>query len=187
MRKFLGIFLLGLTLVAPAQAAVIDTQRKDLPDDVAFKLNNSATAGPVTRLGSNLAGRKIQLLKAVYSFSELGGSSTVAQSAMILRDATGGHAILPINAIIKRVMVDSPIAFTGSQGAKVSLGVNTAIDLMVATGVGTLTGRTDGIPVGSAATSVKVLADRSAIVASVTGNVVTAGKMNVYIEYYLGN
>lgn len=156
-----------------------------LPADAETVLNLSATAGPSVQLGSLVTQKKVNVLKAVYDFSVLGGTSG---STVILKDAAGGPAVLPAAAVIKQVMIDEVTNVTGTGNAAIAFGVNTSSDLLASTAAASFSNRVAGIPVGTAATSVKTLG-QYAVVASFSGSTgnITAGKLNLFIEYYLSD
>lgn len=120
-----------------------------------------------------------------------------------LNAATSGVALnlsnsLPINAIIKNVYADVSTAFVdnGTSGnantSTISLGANTGVDLKAAVALsGYTTGIKAGVPINTAATMVKLTAARivTATWTHGTGDstALTAGQMNVYVEYVLGS
>jgi hypothetical protein len=128
-------------------------------------------------------------MRAVYDYSILGGSSAAAIS---LHDSDGKAAILPSGAIIKRTMIDVITAprtnrTTGDfTGGTIGLSAQTSGDLKATNTATTAlaSGLVEGIPVGTAATSIKLTAART-IQATIGVAALTAGKFNVIIEYYL--
>ena len=153
-----------------------------LPSDVEFMLNQSV--GTSASLGTQVTQKKVNVMKAVYDFTKLGG---VAGSSLILRDASGGTATLPANAIVKDCMIQVITAPVGV-GASIELGLTTQTDIKASTAITSYT--TSGMvvctPVGTAATAIKVGGSRASMTAFITGAPLTAGKFNVFVEYYLG-
>ena len=93
---------------------------------------------------------------------------------------------LPDNTIITNVLFDVVTAFVSTGGTgTVALKANAANDLLSAVDADTLSAIHAGIPVGTAATSVKLTADRD-ITLSIATAVMTAGKVVVHIEYFEG-
>jgi hypothetical protein len=70
--------------------------------------------------------------------------------------------------------------------ATVALKVQTAADLKAASGISTFTGIMGGVPVGLPATSFALSADRE-LKLTVGGEALTAGKFDVFVEYWFGN
>lgn len=151
-----------------------------LPADVKV-LANSGRAGALqtVQLGTQLIDHKVQVLKAVYDFSVLGGASGASLSML---DEGGKPATLPNKAVIKQVIFDAVTTVVGA--ASVTVGANTSSDLKSAVAATAFSGITAGTPVGTAATSVKATAERIITWAITTGTI-TAGKVNAFIEYYV--
>lgn len=183
MRNFCTTLLLMSTFIAATAFGATGAPGVPLPADVETKLNLSAVHAPLVKLGTQVTQKKVNVMKAVYDYSVLGGANG---TTIVLRDAAGGQAVIPKNAIIKQVIVDTLASLTGS-GAIMSLGINTATDLKGATIVTVFSGVQAGTPVGTAATAVKVTSSNKAVAATVSGASVTAGKFNAFIEYYLSN
>jgi len=151
-----------------------------LPADVKV-LANSGRAGAIQsiQLGTQLVDHKVQVLKAVYDFSVLGGASG---AALTMLDEGGKSATLPSKAVIKQVIFDAVTTVVGA--ASVTVGANTTSDLKAAVAATSFSGVTAGIPVGTAATAVKTTAERT-ISWNITTGTITAGKVNAFIEYYV--
>lgn len=120
------------------------------------------------------------VLRATYDFAVNGG----AIGDIALLDVDGNAAIIPDNAVITKVLVDVITAATSGGAATVALKSEAAADLLAATAVASVTGFLDGKPVNTAATVVKLSADRT-IKATVAAFALTAGKFHVFIEYVL--
>lgn len=183
MNLFLGL-LLSLVLGGSAFAAATTSVLYGLPQPAAVEtmLNNSATHPAVAGLGTQVTQKKLNVLKAVYDYSKLGGTSG---TVLTLKDAAGGDAVLPAGAIIWDGVIDTITALDSGGSATVSLGINTAVDLKAATAMASYTGRIATIPVGTAAAAVKVTTANSAVTATVGTASLTAGKFNVFLFYVL--
>lgn len=117
------------------------------------------------------------MAKGQYDFSVSGG----ATGAYNLLPET---ELIPAKAVITAVYFDTVTAPTSGGSATIALGVNTTTDLKGATAYGSFSGITAGIPVSSAATSVKVTA-ASNLVMTIGTAALTAGKINVFVEYFI--
>lgn len=199
MKKF-GILFLLLTSQAFAltNATNVTSFKPALgfPNDVEKKLNLSATAGPAVAIGTQVTQKKVQVLKAVWDVAVVGGASIGLGGGFVssipLKDYNGGYAVLPVGAIVKLVLIDTITAFSGGTGgvgssAQLSIGVNDVGDLRGTLGIASLHGLISGTPVATSATMLKVSTLPKTIFGQVTVDTVTAGKLNVFIEYYLSN
>lgn len=132
-------------------------------------------------LGSELNKSK-NCVKGVYNFATQGG----AVSSINLLDDDGVAVVIPSGAIITRVLVHAALAATSGGSATIALKSKTAADLLAATAVAsfTLAALIDGIPVNTAATSIIMTADTTPQV-TIAVAALTAGKLNVFIEYVL--
>ncbi len=110
-----------------------------------------------------------------YDFSVSGG----ATGAITLLP---GDDLIPANAVITSVYIDTISALTSGGSATVAIGVNTTTDLLTATAYASFTGITAGIPVSTAATAVKTTAECN-ITITIGTAALTAGKFNVIAEY----
>lgn len=183
--KNLFALVLGLCLAAPA-FAVTGNPGIPLPAVAAKQLNLNPSNPPATlRLGSQVISKKLQVLKAVYDPTVVGGASG---ATVTLRDADApwGDAVIPDNAIVKDGAIDTITALSGSGSPTVALGLNTTTDIKGATAIASYTGVIATVPVGTAATSVKMTAQR-ALTATIAAGTVSAGKFNVFLEYYLSD
>lgn len=153
-----------------------------------YALDHSSDVARKHALGSNL-NRKVGVIRAVYDFSLQGGA--VGTVNLLEQDQEGlvkaKVAKLPDNAIIKQVMIDIQTAMASAGGTgTIALGANTTVDLLAAVDADTLSGLVAGIPVGSAATAVKLTAERN-LTATIGAEALTAGKIEVFVEYYLAS
>jgi hypothetical protein len=143
------------------------------------KMNSTASK---IRLGDVLEGQKGSA-KAKYDFAVLGG----AVGTLSLRDPNDSTqaVTLPNKAIITNVIIDviTAMTSTGNNGT-IALNANSAGDLLAAVDADTLSAIHAGIPVGTAATSVKLTAERTLQVTIAT-NALLSGKFIVHVEYMI--
>ena len=154
-----------------------------VPAAIKFLLNRTGLEGlRKLELGTEVVEKKKHIVKAVYDFSKVGG----AIGAISLLGSDGKAIKVPANAIVTNVLVDVKTALTSGGSATVAIAVESAADLLAATAVASfsLAALLAGKPVGTAATAVKTTVERS-VVATVAVAALTAGKMNVLVEYVL--
>lgn len=121
-------------------------------------------------------------LKVVWDFAVQGG----AIGTLKLLDDVGNAAILPNKTIITGVYCDFSTACTSGGSATIGLVANSANDLLTATAVASCTGLVAGTPVSTAATAVKLTADRQiSLVIAVAA--LTNGKAQFIVEYAHSN
>ncbi len=133
------------------------------------------------QIGTQLTDKKIQVMKAKWDFAVQGG----AVSTINLKDVDGKDAVLPNKAVIRQVIIDRITAPTSAGGAgTIALNANSAGDLLVAVDADTLSAIHAGVPVGTAATAVKTTAQRT-LTAAIATEALTAGKIIVFVEYYI--
>lgn len=142
------------------------------------------TRAPDEGLGTVVHKTK-NLLCAVYDFAVNGG----LVSTINLVDDQGNPAILPKGALVTNVVARVITAATSGGSATVSLGLLTAIDLMAATAVASLTlgANVAGVPVGTAATWVGPVTATGGtqVTAGIAVAALTAGKIKYFIEYVI--
>ncbi len=140
---------------------------------------NSCT--PLEGSGTELH-RTLNCIKGVWDFAVQGG----AVSSINLKDDLGNDCILPNGAIVVNGTIDilTAMASAGNAGT-MALGLNTTTDLKAAVDADTLSGLVATIPVGTAATSVKLTAQRQ-LKLTIATEALTAGKIAVYLQYYAG-
>lgn len=130
-----------------------------------------------------LINQKRGLIKAQYDFAVSGG----AIGSYKLLDENGDNVILPIKAIITQVYIDIVTAFTSTGGTgTIALSANSSGDLKAAVDADTLSGVVAGIPVGTAASMVKLTAERQ-ILLEVATAALTAGKLNCFVEFAISD
>jgi hypothetical protein len=125
------------------------------------------------------------VIKGMYDFSVQGGAQGAIELLSDLTDGTSTITI-PDNAIITRVLIDVITDPTSGGSATIAVDSEGAGDLLVATAIGSWTGLVDGIPVNTAATSVKMTADRTLQVTVATADLM-AGVFNVFVEYLVSD
>jgi hypothetical protein len=177
MKTFL--IVLALALVAPT-AALAGTRAQLLSDQFQLNQNKPSTA----RLGDKSVAEKIHTLRAKYDFAVQGG----AVGAVTLLDvSTGKSAVLPKGAIVRHCIIDVITPATTSASGTLALSTGqTAADLKAATAAASYTGLLACVPVGTAASAIKLTADRTMVGAIATG-ALTAGKLYVIVQYELSD
>lgn len=138
------------------------------------KMNSTAQ---LVRLGSILQGQ-VGVIRCTYDFAIQGG----AIGTVNLRDPDNALATLPDKAIITQVFIDEVTNVTSGGSATIALGANTTTDLLGATAIASFTGVIAGVPTGTAATMVKLTAART-LTATIGTAAITAGKLNVFVQY----
>lgn len=136
------------------------------------------------QLGTQVVDKKVQVMRATYDFAKKGGVKNVAISLM---DVDGKDAVLPKGAIIKRVLVHVITGVTSSGAATVAFGAAAADDLLGATAKASLGAdvMADGVPDGTAAKVIALTAAKTLTATIGTANL-TAGKIELFVEYYIG-
>jgi len=149
-----------------------------------FDLNRAAPgAMQKHQLGSLVTQQKKMVLKGVYNFAVDGG----AIGTKTLKGADGKALKLPKGAIVSDCLLDFRTATTSGGSATISFGTGQATnDLKSALAVASGTGLVACIPVGTAATSIKMTADRTPSI-SIAVAALTAGKVSVLIEYWMSD
>lgn len=178
------IFIASLVLICSSLPAFALTKEQMLKAE--FELNKAnPNAMAVDQLGSQTIQRKKQVLKATYSFAVQGG---VFGSAISLLDSvTGKAATLPKGAIVSDCLLDFKTTTTSLGSATISISTGQgAADLKSALAVASGTGLVTCIPIGSAATAIKMTANQSPTITINTASL-TAGVLNVLIEYWMSD
>lgn len=166
--------LVALLLIAPSLTLAAT------PKAVRDILNNSGSAAFDAQLGTEVVDGAVKTMRANYNFSVQGGSSA---ATLFLKAPDGSSAAIPNNAIITSVFIDTPTAIVDvSTGVRIAFGANSNADLKAATSSATFTGIIAGIPVGTAATAVKMTADRD-LTMRVYGGDISSGAINVFVNY----
>lgn len=177
-------FALGLILLlaTPALATNGGTQATLLGDQ--FNMNQGAKQGLVeAKLGDKLIKETVHTLKLQYSFAVQGG----AIGAINLVGEDGKAAKLPKGAIVRDCLIDVVTAPTSGGAATIAFGTGQAAnDLKAATAIASITGLVACVPVGTAATAIKLTLDRTPTI-TVAAFALTAGKFYVHIEYLMSS
>ena len=139
------------------------------------RMNNAAFQ---SQLGTELH-KTLNCVKARYDFSVHGG----AVSTINLDDENGNNVVIPSGAIIWSGVIDILTAMASAGGTgTIALNSEGAGDLKAAVDADTLSGRAAIIPVGTAASCIKLTADRTLTV-SIATEALTAGKFDLYVFY----
>ena len=151
------------------------------PKEVRDILNYSGlSALQASQLGTEVVDGSVKLMRANYDFSVQGGSSA---ATIFLKAPDGSSAAIPNKAIITSVYIDTVTSLVDvSTGVRLAFGANTDVDLKALTASSSFTGIIAGIPVETAASAVKMTADRS-LTMKVAGGNISAGKINVFVKY----
>jgi len=126
----------------------------------------------------------LKSLKFQYDFADLGGATT---AAITLTDDADAAQTIPDNAVIVRAYIEGVTSATSGGSATVKLGITGDDDCLIAAtdfdngefDATTVTALTAGIPIRTTA-AVSVLA-------TVAAAALTAGKFNIWVEYYEGD
>lgn len=172
MFKIIGI-LLALFLVPMVSVAGKLADKR-------FPLNQGF--GAYTQLGTEIVDNKVHLLRAKYKYSEVGG----AVGTVSLLDVDGKPAQLPEGAVIVDCLIDVITAPTSAAGSPtIAFGTGMAgNDLKTATAIASYTGRVACIPVGTAATAIKMTGTHTPT-ATIASAALAGGDINVLIQYIL--
>lgn len=136
------------------------------------------------RLGTLVTSKKLWVLKAQYNKATMAGTGTVT-----LLGPDGKLTYLPKGGIVTDCLIDvitAPTTATG--GANIALGTGqTTTDLKASTGTASYTGLVACVPIGSAATAIKLTADRTPIMTLSGSAPLNAGKFNVLLQYIMSD
>jgi hypothetical protein len=149
-----------------------------------YYLNRMNSVASKVQLGTMLRNRK-GTLKCIYDVSA--DPTRGAVGAHNLLDEDGNAITLPAGAIITQVYFDIITAFT-STGNNGTFAFNSegAGDLLAAVDADTKSGVFAGIPVGTAATMIKMTAART-LQATVATNALLTGKVHCFVDYVLSS
>lgn len=178
MNKLLSFIAFALTLTSFPNLAFSRTLVQ--VNDAQYRLDRGRI--PLAdRVGRSLFKHTTKYVKCSYNFATQGG----AVGAISLLDEDGRACTLPNKAIIRDALLDVVTAPTSGGSATIAFGSGQATnDLKAATAIASLTGLVAGVPVGTAATAIKLTADRSPTL-TVAVAALTAGKINVLIQYQI--
>lgn len=144
-----------------------------------FNLNRMNSYAQKAQLGDKIFSTK-QNFVGLYDFSVQGG----ATGTINLLDSKGVALKLPANFVITNVIIDNITNPTSTASTTdISIGINSTADLLAIIDETAFdgTGLKAGIPVGTAATAVKVTAEAAVTISFATA-AVTAGKVYVALE-----
>lgn len=134
-------------------------------------------------VGDQMTYKKTQVLRARYDYSVLGGSSQ--SSGLVLKDLDGKDAALPKGAIVSKAL----IYITNSAlptSASIAVAAEAANDLKTATAASSyVTGFLASAVTGATVSQAFKLSNNKPVKAFITTAPLTAGKFDVYIEYYV--
>ena len=172
--KFLILLLL---MIAPSFSFAYTTTGTK---DIAFGLNRAAPEMMQKhQLGTKLVYENVHYKQLVYNRSFYSSGATGTYN--LLDPVTRVAFTLPTGAIVTDCLIDVVTTPTGS--GTIALGTGQATnDLKGATAIGSYANLVACVPVGTAATSIKMTAD-SVPTATIASGPVTGGIVNVYIQY----
>ena len=172
----LALTFTGFLAFGYSESAILEKQ---------FRFNQaSPNAMAVERLGTFVVKQKVHVAIASYDFAVQGG---VIGTGNLINVETKKAATLPKNALIVDCVIDVQTPATTSASGTIALGTGQAgNDLKGALAAASYTGRVACVPVGTAATMIKLTADRTMTYTIDTG-AITAGKFNVIVQYVLSN
>lgn len=177
--KLLNLFLIAL--LAPSLVFGNITSSNE------YLLDRLNSAAYKAQLG-NLVNRTKNLLVAKYSYAVQGGTTNSA--IRLLRDLSKptSYATLPDNAVLTNVWVDVLTKPTTLGSGSVNLQAMVPQDLLATVTAANFPGvYAQGIPAGTTTTFVK-MSNESTVKLNISGtNGLSAGKLNVYIEYVLSD
>lgn len=174
MRYLLMLFV-AISVTAFAGTLVRNNQAQ-------FDLNR-ASPGAMQKhsLGTIVIKDQVRVLKGTFDFAVNGGAVGVTN----LRGANGQPVILPNKAIVVDCVIDVITPGTTSASGTIAIGTGQAAnDLKAALAAASYTGILACIPVGTAATAIKMTADRT-MTATIATGAITAGKFNVLVQYVI--
>jgi len=122
-------------------------------------------------------------LKAVYDFSVLGG----AASSIPLNDPLGAPVMIPDNAVICNVSIEGITDNTSGGSATIALGyTGQTTAFLAATAFNHATWDVNAVTSGAPTVAVGKTTAAVQVLATIADAALTAGKWQVWIEYYEG-
>lgn len=144
---------------------------------------NQGQVSPVVQLGTQLVSHKIQVLKCVWNHSRQGG----AVSTINLQTVDGAACKLPNKAVVVKTWLDEVTDVTSSGAATMTFSTGqSAGDIKASTAYAGLSGIMNGLTDWTAASAIKMTAERTPTVA-IGASAVTAGKINIFISYLISD
>lgn len=132
-------------------------------------------------LGSSIVQNRVHTVKAVYDFDVNGGAITTSTN---LLGIDGKAVVIPNKAIIIGCIIDVETPATTSASGTIAISAQSAGDLKAALAAASWTGLLACVPVQTAASSIKMTADRTLTYAIATG-AITAGKIKIDVQYIM--
>ena len=175
------VLLLAMVVAMPLPLLAVSYVESQ---NMEFGLNRAAPeAMQKYKLGTLVSRDKMWDMKAKWKFSDQGG----AISTINLHTPYSNSPKLPNNAIVVGCYIDVLTAPAGTGGGTIAFATGQgAGDLLGATVKGSYTGIVACTPTGTAATSIKLTADRTPTIA-IASAAFTAGEINVHILYLLSD
>lgn len=178
--KFLSLFLtLFLSVcVHPAFAGSAASE-----SNAKFELNR-ASQNMLARhkVGDRLTDNVMRVARGSYSFAKQGGGPATVN----LLDPYGQPVVLPKGAIIWDCVIDVQTAGTTSASGTMAINLQSAGDIKAALAAASYTGRVACLVLGTAASALKLTADRT-LQATIATGALTNGKWDVDLFYTTGN
>lgn len=182
--KFLAVSLLAFCSVFVFAATNQDEYKAE------FRFNHGQ-GFQQSLLGTQSIRNQTRALKVQYSFAKSGGAISTISLPVPATPGYGGSltGALPKNAIVVGCFIDVITTVTSGGAATLAFGTGqTGVDLLAATAKGSFTAGSilACIPVGTAATAIKLTADRVPSV-TIAAAALTAGVINLHIQYVLSD
>ena len=169
LRKFVDTKYLSDSAVTTAKIAALGVASGDIADDA---VTNTQT-GPIQK----------KYLKVVYNFATDGG----AASAIALNDAAGVPVLIPDNAVIVNISIEGITDNTSGGAATISLGyTGKPVAFLPATAFNHATWNADTVTSATPVVGDGKTTSEVPILATIADAALTAGKWQVWIEYYEG-
>lgn len=145
-----------------------------------FELNQASPNAMARNMLGTITHRSV-MRTMVLTYDSATQSKVVGTVSLL--NLQGKAASLPQKAIIRNCVIDVITTPTSGGSATIAIGTGQAAnDLKAATAVASYTGLVACVPVGSAATSIRLTADRLPTMAIATADL-TAGKFYVFVDY----
>lgn len=119
-------------------------------------------------------------LRGTYDYSVQGG----AVGSVNLKGRLGENIVIPNGAIIKRCVIDTVTSLASATGSVVQLSSKLVGDLKAFRNASAYSGRENCVPDGTISTVIKLASDTT-LTFQIASEALTAGKFNVFVEYYL--
>lgn len=170
----LVLALLALVLFAPSATAYTPSASS------AYALDRLPGQPPARKyhLGSTLR-EAHNTLVCVWDYAKTGGA---AGDHLLYQTDAKTLCKLPDNSVVRNGLIDVITTLVGV-GSTMAIKIQSAGDIKAATAVASFTGLMDTVPVGTAATAIKLTAERQ--VYATVASAFSAGKFRVFIDYVL--